>query len=123
MAVGIGHYAQIASKGVKESGTKFKKACFLRLSSYCIYFFAGSESKTQMADRPQGQLRRRRNSSLNHLPILLSSDQRVAKVWRLSAPTVIAYSAHNADSLVALESVRSVLQRQTTPTPGAERAA
>jgi 2-polyprenyl-6-methoxyphenol hydroxylase-like FAD-dependent oxidoreductase len=35
----------------------------------------------------------------------------------------IAYSAHNADSLVALESVRSVLQRQTIPTPGAERAA
>ncbi len=35
----------------------------------------------------------------------------------------IAYSAHNADILVALESVRSVLQRQTIPTPGAERAA
>ncbi len=35
----------------------------------------------------------------------------------------IAYSAHNGDNLAALESVRSVLQRQTIPTPGAERAA
>ena len=35
----------------------------------------------------------------------------------------IAYSAHNGDNLAALESVRSILQRQTIPTPGAERAA
>ncbi len=35
----------------------------------------------------------------------------------------LAYSAHDGDSLAALESVRSVLQRQTRSTPPAEQAA